>query len=103
MKKAYVHTTMYEFEDADKCYDKILQIDPLHADSISDKGAILCIKGKYMEAIALFDKALKIDKTNVRTLRNKAKALRALGHRGIAKKCDEEASKIESDQKMKLN
>ena len=53
-----------------------------------------------MEAIALFDKALKIDKTNVRTLRNKAKALRALGHRRIAKKCDEEASKIESNQKI---
>jgi hypothetical protein len=37
---------------------------------------------------------------NARTLRNKAKALRALGDRRNAKKCDLEASKIESNQKI---
>jgi tetratricopeptide (TPR) repeat protein len=74
-------------------------MDPLHADSISDKGAILYINGKYRGAIALFDKALKIDKRNIRALRNKAKALRALGDRRNAKKCDLEAGKIESNQK----
>jgi Tfp pilus assembly protein PilF len=57
-EKAYAHTQLYEFEEADECYDKILQIDPLHADSISDKGGTLCIKGKYREAMPLFDKAL---------------------------------------------
>jgi len=79
------------------CYDKILQIDPLHADSISDKGAILCIKGRYREALHFFDKALKIDKRNARTLRNKAKALRALRRTRTAKHCDLGASNIESE------
>jgi tetratricopeptide (TPR) repeat protein len=74
---------------------------PNHSDSISDKGAILCNKGKYKEGIRFFDLALRIDKQNVRILRNKAKVVRILGDNENADKCDEEADTIESNHQDK--
>lgn len=95
---ALVHFNLNEIDQAEKCCDKILEIDPNHADANSDKGAALYMNGKYVDAIPFFDRVLRFHdvsvKTRVRTLRNKAIALRKLGDPENAKKCDEEADRL---------
>jgi len=97
--KANVHFNLNETDDAEKCYDKILELDPNHPDANSDKGAVLCKKEMYADGIPFFDRALKTHdasvKTKIRTLRNKAIALRKLGESGDAFKCEEEADTLE--------
>jgi tetratricopeptide (TPR) repeat protein len=95
--KGYAHFHLNEINDAEECYDKVIELDPMHADAISDKGAVLAHKGKYAEAIPFFDRALKNQMTvatRVRTLRNKAIALRQLGESENADKCDQEADDL---------
>lgn len=96
--KAFVHFNLNETDEAEKCYDKILEIDPNHADANSDKGVVLCKKGKYVDGIPFFDRALRDAnaRTRIRTLRNKAIALQKLGKTDGARKCDEEANRLES-------
>lgn len=76
-----------------------MELDPNHADANADKGAALCLSGKYDDAILFFDRVLRFHdvsvKTRVRTLRNKAISLRELGDPENAKKCDEEADRLD--------
>jgi tetratricopeptide (TPR) repeat protein len=64
--KAAAHLAISEYEEADKCYDEILDIDPNYADAIGDKGIVQFQKGNDKEAISFFDRALAIEPDNTR-------------------------------------
>lgn len=44
---------------AEKAYRQAIAIDPGHADSNVNLGALLCESGRFAEAVALFDEAIK--------------------------------------------
>ena len=58
--------SILEFDEADRCYDEILKIEPDHAGAIGDKGAVQAEKGNYRESITFFDRSLKIEPDNAR-------------------------------------
>jgi len=50
-----------KFEEALRCFDKAIEINPNFADVWLTKGSILGILGRYEEALQCFDRALEID------------------------------------------
>ncbi|MDQ5868326.1 MAG: tetratricopeptide repeat protein [Thermoproteota archaeon] len=76
--KAFAHTNLGEWDEADNCYDEILKIDPNQARVIGDKGVVQASKGNYTEALDFFNKALKIESKNQRILKNREFALEKL-------------------------
>jgi tetratricopeptide (TPR) repeat protein len=48
-------------QEAIECYDKSLEINPLHIDAWTNKGTSLEKLGKYSEAIECYDKSLEIN------------------------------------------
>lgn len=50
-----------KYDEAMKCYNKALEIDPSFVKALDNKGFILYLQKNHTEAIKYFDKALKID------------------------------------------
>lgn len=48
-------------EDAVKCYDRALEIDPDFADAWYNKGELLCELAEFDDGIKCYDKVLEID------------------------------------------
>ena len=69
-----------EVDEADRCYDEVLKIEPNHAEALGDKGTVQFAMGNYSEALLLFDKSLKIG----------AKQCKLLNYRRVA--CDKIAN-----------
>ncbi len=66
-KKGIALAKQRKFDEAIACFDKVLEINPNHADALLDKagtlnnvGVALQKKGKYQEAMNYYIKALKI-------------------------------------------
>jgi tetratricopeptide (TPR) repeat protein len=49
------------YEEAIKCYDKAIEIEPNNAEAWNNKGIVLGRLSKYEEAIACYDKAIEIE------------------------------------------
>jgi len=64
-----------EFDDAISYFDRVLEIDPNHLDSLSNKGGVLLEIGKYKETMILLEQALEIDPNHLGALSNKGKTL----------------------------
>ncbi|MFQ6062233.1 MAG: tetratricopeptide repeat protein, partial [Methanosarcinales archaeon] len=68
-------------EEAIKCYDKVLEIDPESVHALYNKGNALYNIGNYEDAIECYDKALEIDpnsdiiKHNLKVAREKLEEL----------------------------
>lgn len=60
------------FDEAIKCYDKALELDPQDTDVWNNKGTALDRMERFDEAIASFDNALKFDHQNELAKNNKA-------------------------------
>ena len=67
------------FEDALSYLDKILEINPNHQATLTNKGGVLIELGKNEDAIKYLDRALEINPDDVDTINNKAIALLRLG------------------------
>ena len=63
--KAFAHVQLDDYDEAEKCYDRILEIDPIYAPALGDKGTVLAFKGMYREAISFYERALRIDNNNL--------------------------------------
>ncbi len=63
------------FEESLLYFDKILEVDPNHTDSLLNKGSVLIALGKSDNAIAYFDRLLEIEPNNTKGLTSKAAAL----------------------------
>ena len=66
MDKAFAHMSISEVDEADRCYDEVLKIEPNHAEALGDKGTVQFARGNYREALLLFDKSLKIEPNNAK-------------------------------------
>ncbi|HJN57701.1 MAG: tetratricopeptide repeat protein [Nitrososphaerales archaeon] len=60
-KEGYDLYKLGKFEEAIKCYNKVLDIDPKDIDALNNKGIALGKLGKLDEAIKCYDKASKIN------------------------------------------
>jgi len=60
--------SILEVDEADRCYDEILKIEPNHAEALGDKGTVQFARGNYSEALQFFDKSLKMDPNNTKLL-----------------------------------
>ena len=69
-----------EYEEALKCYDKALKLDPGQgAMAWNDKAYALCALNRYDEAVRSMGKATKLDPQNAGLWNNKGLVLRGSG------------------------
>jgi len=87
-------SSLGHFEEAIRCYDKALAIDPLDVSAWNDKGASLNGLERFEEAIRCYDKALVIDPRNAYAWNNKGVSLNGLGRFGEAVGCFDAALEI---------
>ena len=78
------------------------QEEPMDAKGWSDKGACLTASGRHKEAIACYDRALKINPELAIPWHNKAKSLAALGRADEATKCITRAANLGLDEAQKV-
>lgn len=93
-KKAVEKRKAAHFREAIRLFDKIIKIDPKHADAHAGKGNCLIGRGQYREALACFEKALDLDPQNANTWRSKGIALRNLGSIEEYEECVKKAEEI---------
>jgi tetratricopeptide (TPR) repeat protein len=62
---------MERFEDAIKCFEKVLEVNPKNMQAMNNIGIILGRMGKFDEAIEVFDKVLSIEPKNEVAMFNK--------------------------------
>jgi len=87
-----------KFDEAIKCYDKAIQLDPKIADAWNNKGESLRNKGKFDEAMKCYDKAIELDPKNVFALNNKAFAFDLSENFDVAEYYYDLASKIDANE-----
>ena len=98
------------YEEADECYDKALEIDPKEKDAWFEKGIALGSLGKFEEEIECYEKALEIDPGYKKAWFNKEKVTwlnKGLVLSGIeeykdAIKCYDRALEIDCEYKEAL-
>ena len=81
-------------EEAVRCCDKALALNPRHAFAWGNRGAALAALGRYNESAASYDKALAIDPREAGLWSNKGMALSALGRHEESLVCFEKALAI---------
>jgi tetratricopeptide (TPR) repeat protein len=82
-------------EEAMKCFDKALKINPRDPNAWGGKALALYRLGKFREAIPCYDKALDITPENAWAWYNKGVALDNLGRHEEAEECFHEATGID--------
>jgi len=97
LKKGNDFINLKRYEDAIKCYDEALKINPEDAFAWNNKGIALDNLGRYDEAIACYDEALKINPEDAFAWYNKGIALKRLERFDEAIKCYDEALKIDPE------
>lgn len=80
-----VESSMYD--DAIKCYDKALEINPGSMEAWNNKGLALARTGRLAEAVQCYDKALEIDPGDTEVMYNKGISLALLGKSKEAIEC----------------
>jgi len=82
-------------EEAIRCYDRALEIDPRDADAWYNKGVSLADLGRRDEAIHCYDRTLEIDPRYAKAWYNKGNSLDNLGRREEAIRCYDRALEID--------
>ena len=83
------------FQEAIRCFDQALAIDPVSAHAWSNKGNALTALGRREEAVGCYDQALAIDQRIAEVWSNKGVALYRLGRRMEAISCHDRALAID--------
>ena len=86
-----------KYNEAIKCYNKAIEIDPNNTDALRMKGMALNYLGKYNETIECAEKAIEIGRDDVDALALKGEALAYKGRYQEAKECAEEAIEKDND------
>jgi tetratricopeptide (TPR) repeat protein/SAM-dependent methyltransferase len=76
---ASAHQREGRLADAARIYDRILTVDPVHADSLQNLGVIAMAAGKYEMATGLFRRALELNEQSADLHYNMATSLYRLG------------------------
>ena len=82
------------YEEAIKCYDKALEVNPQQTETWFNKGNSLGSLGRFEEAIKCHDKALEINPQHPMGWNNKGVSLQDLGRFDEAIRCYEKALEI---------
>jgi tetratricopeptide (TPR) repeat protein len=82
-------------EEAIRCYDKALELDPRYVAAWNNKGVSLKSLGRNEEAIRCLDKALELDPRDVYAWNNKGNSLNSLGRNEEAIRCYDQALKLD--------
>jgi len=61
ISKGTIFTDQYNYEEALKCYDKAIEIDPHNSRAWYSRGMILNTKGKYEEAKKCYNRASELE------------------------------------------
>jgi serine/threonine protein kinase len=83
------------FDEAIRCFDQAIKINPQYADAWYNKGGSLNSLGRFDEAIRCFDQAIKIDPQHAKAWYNKGNSLDKLGRFDEAIRCFDQAIKID--------
>lgn len=86
-----------QHEDCVRLASRALQVDPKHAEALSNRGAALRALRRYDEALADYDRALAIAPRSATTLNNRGVTLAALGRHREALECYERALAVDPD------
>ncbi len=68
-----------KYDEALKCFDRAIQLEPLYGVAWSDKGTALYYQKKYKDAVTSFNKALSINPEDKVAKDGLAQALKATG------------------------
>jgi serine/threonine protein kinase len=82
-------------EDAIRCYDKCLDLNPQYADAWHGKGLNLFVLGRYEEAIDCYDKTMELDPRKADAWNQKGVSLGCLGRYEEAIKCFDKALELD--------
>ncbi len=93
--KGFSLNSLGRYEEAIRCYDRALAIDPRYANAWINKGAALWKLGCYDEAIGCYDRALDIEPQTAALWNNRGTSLQCLGRREEAIRCFERALNID--------
>ena len=79
IKKGIALGNQGKYNEAIKCFNEAIRLDPKEVDAWNNKGVALVIQEKYDEAIKAFDEAIRLDPNLAGAWNNKGVALKALG------------------------
>jgi tetratricopeptide (TPR) repeat protein len=91
-----------QHEEAIKCFDKTLKIEPSNNSAWNNKGSALDKLGRHEEAVMCFNAALAICPQDAFAWNNKGAAFRALGQHEEAVRCYDKALVIDPRQTYTL-
>jgi mannosyltransferase len=83
-----------KYNEAIKCFNEAVEINPSYANAWCDKGQALYKLGKYEEAVKAFDKAIEVNPLLAVAWNNKGLTLSCQGKYDDAFKCYDKATKI---------
>jgi len=83
------------YEDAIRCYDKVLELEPRDAKAWNNKGSSLASLGRYDEAIRCCDKALELEPRLAQAWSNKGLSLANLNCYDEAIRCCDKALELD--------
>jgi len=86
------------FDDAIKCYDRALEINPQLAEGWNNKGNSLHSLGRHDDAIKCYDRALEINPKQAKIWTNKGSSLDSLRRFAEALRCYDRALEINPKQ-----
>jgi tetratricopeptide (TPR) repeat protein len=82
-------------EEAIRCFDKAIELDPQDARAWNNKGNCLRLLGRHEEAIRCFDKAIELDPQDAAAWMNKGTALGSLDRLDEAIYCFDKALELD--------
>lgn len=77
---------MGNYEEALKCYEKALEIDPSYKLGWLNTGSTLATMGRYDEALKSYDEAVRLEPNSADAWYNRAVVLGNIGNRVISTK-----------------
>jgi len=86
--------SLSKYQEAIKCFDKAINIDPLNSGAWNNKGSSLHLLGRGREALSCLEKALKLNPSNARAWANKGSLFSGLGQLDDALECLNQALDI---------
>jgi len=97
-----------EYNEALKCYDKAIEINPNSANAWNNKGLALVLLSNYDEALKCYDKAIEINPNSANAWRNRGSFFNGLARREAIKCFDKSTSKYEEaikcfDKALQIN
>lgn len=94
----YCYAREGQYETAITFFEGLIVLNPTDAYCLQTLGAIYLECGKYLQALNLFEKALKVDPNHPQTELNKAKTLLLLGYVEKGKKLCESLALSSSEE-----